>query len=524
MTTPNYNFTELDPNGKIDIANDVNTALDEIDSTIKTLSDDLTGDIDGKAPTNHASTAATYGLGTSAYFGHVKTVDNGTQTASQSYAASPKMVSDSIGSVKNEIKSKPLPSTQANMMPYGSLLSDKLQSICSDGVQNLYAFGTPDDTQAYCIQLNSSTNTMSRKTMPSIFSHPNDATFISNTEILVCDRTTVGSSDSYSIYTYNYTTNTGSRTGFTQQNIYCTAYDSDNDVLYGIIGYPNQATGCKVVVIDRTDWTIEKENDIAFNSTIGIQCLEYHNGYLYLTLHSYNPQAVLVIDAESLEQVTVVQIPVRFEIEGCAFHDGSLILSFITMSGSSLMRTDIVNGTVISKNGIDNSFHTSYNVGKWKGDGSEESPLVTVNPIMLLPNPYFSIVVHGLGNGELNIENKIVGINGATSSSVDTSKIYVVTRNCQVDYAKITISNNDNFDYAIYHDNSVTTIATSCAVNVTKSLFNIDHQSMISTGSTFTMSYGAQSRMTYSVFNGSSSNTGELKYTRSFINGVYGSN
>lgn len=39
MATTNYNFTELDPDGKIDIAGDVNKALGEIDTSLKAVAD-----------------------------------------------------------------------------------------------------------------------------------------------------------------------------------------------------------------------------------------------------------------------------------------------------------------------------------------------------------------------------------------------------------------------------------------------------------------------------------------------------
>lgn len=52
--------------------------------------------VDGKAPTNHASTANTYGQGSSTNFGHLKVVDSGTASASTGTAASPQMVNAAI--------------------------------------------------------------------------------------------------------------------------------------------------------------------------------------------------------------------------------------------------------------------------------------------------------------------------------------------------------------------------------------------------------------------------------------------
>lgn len=73
------------------------------------------GDIDGlqtavggKAPTNHASTANTYGQGSSTNFGHLKVADSGSAAASSGTAASPKMVTDQINALKSALAPTPL--------------------------------------------------------------------------------------------------------------------------------------------------------------------------------------------------------------------------------------------------------------------------------------------------------------------------------------------------------------------------------------------------------------------------------
>lgn len=62
--------------------------------------DGLQTAVDGKAPTNHASTANTYGQGSSTNFGHLKVADSGSAAASSGTAASPKMVTDQISALK----------------------------------------------------------------------------------------------------------------------------------------------------------------------------------------------------------------------------------------------------------------------------------------------------------------------------------------------------------------------------------------------------------------------------------------
>lgn len=65
--------------------------------------DGLQTAVDRKAPTNHASTANTYGQGSSTNFGHLKVADSGSAAASSGTAASPKMVTDQINALKSAL-------------------------------------------------------------------------------------------------------------------------------------------------------------------------------------------------------------------------------------------------------------------------------------------------------------------------------------------------------------------------------------------------------------------------------------
>lgn len=69
----------------------------------KTDIDGLQTAVGGKAPTNHASTANTYGQGSSTNFGHLKVADSGSAAASSGTAASPKMVTDQINALKSAL-------------------------------------------------------------------------------------------------------------------------------------------------------------------------------------------------------------------------------------------------------------------------------------------------------------------------------------------------------------------------------------------------------------------------------------
>ena len=84
-------------------ANKNATAIASLDTRMDAAEGNITeaqNDINGKAPINHASTANTYGQGSSTNFGHLKVADSGSAAASSGTAASPKMVADQISALK----------------------------------------------------------------------------------------------------------------------------------------------------------------------------------------------------------------------------------------------------------------------------------------------------------------------------------------------------------------------------------------------------------------------------------------
>lgn len=79
------------------------TRMDAAEGNITEAQNDINGlqtAVNGKAPINHASTANTYGQGSSTNFGHLKVTDSGSAAASSGTAASPKMVADQISALK----------------------------------------------------------------------------------------------------------------------------------------------------------------------------------------------------------------------------------------------------------------------------------------------------------------------------------------------------------------------------------------------------------------------------------------
>ena len=81
----------------------LDTRMDAAEGDITEAQNDINGlqtAVDKKAPINHASTANTYGQGSSTNFGHLKVTDSGSVAASSGTAASPKMVADQISALK----------------------------------------------------------------------------------------------------------------------------------------------------------------------------------------------------------------------------------------------------------------------------------------------------------------------------------------------------------------------------------------------------------------------------------------
>ena len=81
----------------------LDTRMDAAEADITEAQNDIDGlqtAVNGKAPTNHASTENTYGQGSSTKFGHLKVADSGSEAASSGTAASPKMVTDQISALK----------------------------------------------------------------------------------------------------------------------------------------------------------------------------------------------------------------------------------------------------------------------------------------------------------------------------------------------------------------------------------------------------------------------------------------
>lgn len=81
----------------------LDTRMGEAEGNITEAQNDINGlqtAVDTKAPINHASTANTYGQGSSTNFGHLKVTDSGSAAASSGTAASPKMVADQISALK----------------------------------------------------------------------------------------------------------------------------------------------------------------------------------------------------------------------------------------------------------------------------------------------------------------------------------------------------------------------------------------------------------------------------------------
>lgn len=108
---------------KTDIAS-IGTRVGVAEGNITEVRNEIDGlqtAVDGKAPTNHASTANTYGQGSSTNFGHLKVEDSGGAAASTGTAASPKMVTDQINNLKSALA--PTALIAAKTVNYGGGIS-----------------------------------------------------------------------------------------------------------------------------------------------------------------------------------------------------------------------------------------------------------------------------------------------------------------------------------------------------------------------------------------------------------------
>ena len=122
------------------VANKNKTGIASLDTRMDAAEGDITeaqNDINGlqtavgkKAPINHASTANTYGQGSSTAFGHLKVADSGNAAASSGTAASPKMVTDQINALKTALA--PTALAPAKTVNYGG-------GISGSGIFSIYA-------------------------------------------------------------------------------------------------------------------------------------------------------------------------------------------------------------------------------------------------------------------------------------------------------------------------------------------------------------------------------------------------
>ena len=102
MTTPIYEIPTIDPQSKINIANDVNAALEKIDEILDSEATTTNAALEGKAPTNHASEDAIYGVASETQYGHVK-ISNEVSENDATSAITPKGVHTAISANLNDM-------------------------------------------------------------------------------------------------------------------------------------------------------------------------------------------------------------------------------------------------------------------------------------------------------------------------------------------------------------------------------------------------------------------------------------
>lgn len=114
----------------------LDTRMDAAEADITEAQNDINGlqtAVNEKAPINHASTANTYGQGSSTNFGHLKVADSGSAAASSGTAASPKMVADQISALKALLAPQAL--TAAHTVTYnGGIKGSGILSIYGNSI------------------------------------------------------------------------------------------------------------------------------------------------------------------------------------------------------------------------------------------------------------------------------------------------------------------------------------------------------------------------------------------------------
>lgn len=107
------------------------TDVASLDTRMGAAEGDISNLQTGKAPTNHASTANTYGQGSSTNFGHLKVVDSGTAAASTGTAASPKMVNDAVNIAPTVLNTESVNFTDmTETLSVSVILNAKANLIC----------------------------------------------------------------------------------------------------------------------------------------------------------------------------------------------------------------------------------------------------------------------------------------------------------------------------------------------------------------------------------------------------------
>ena len=115
---------------KTDVAS-LDTRMGVAEGNITEAQNNISNLQTGKAPTSHASTANTYGQGSSTNFGHLKVVDSGTAAASTGTAASPKMVNDAVNIAPTVLTTEDVNFTNmTETLSVSVILNAKANNIC----------------------------------------------------------------------------------------------------------------------------------------------------------------------------------------------------------------------------------------------------------------------------------------------------------------------------------------------------------------------------------------------------------
>lgn len=308
MATNHYKLTTIDPNARINVPNDVNTALNQIDDALF-----------GKAPTNHASEETVYGVGNAVNYGHLKLADGDTPMtsgANDGVAATPAYISNVANSKIGDINLSLIGCIDHKQPGFdtneGTLVKSN-QGMCLNNKGEIFtSFVNKDDTKCVIHKANPSTDTQSIFIESDIIWHcdtftydPVDNVFISRT----ADKVNVYSADNFTLIKTiaNFSAD-------------C-CFDKKENKIYLVVPWSGTAD---IYSVETGSFAVSKLGSIEIPNYaldgITIQSGNVYNGVYYMPVSTItNKQGVIALNLKTLKFIGCYGL----NLAGC-FNDGEI--------------------------------------------------------------------------------------------------------------------------------------------------------------------------------------------------------